>query len=225
MALGISPDSRNTTDSHNEKPRTVIDSAKKSIMTGVMAATAALSALVPAPVKAGESGATATSALAALVPAPTDMGGVGAPRDGRLAEMPKVKHVHHDNYFTVGVEGGAHGLMAQAGVFHEVAPHLSVGLVGGIGSTLDGMPTGAAEVMAAYHKSIRGKVFAVLEAGGGVDFLREEHGVHTSPIAKVTGLVGYHATPDVGIFAGPSLIVNSHGDPSGSVSVGTVVEF
>lgn len=136
----------------------------------------------------------AAAALSALVPTPAKAEETGAPHDGHLTEVPEVKHVHHDNHFTVGVEGGPHGLMAQAGVFHEVA-HNSRWSCVVAGSTLDGRPTGAAEIVAAYHKTVRGKLFAVLEAGGGVDFLREEHGVHTSPMGRLPDLLDTRQHP------------------------------
>lgn len=224
MALGKSPDNYSA-DGLYRRPQSAFNAPKKSLVAGILMGTSVLIAQIPTHAKAEAPGAIPTSALAAPVSSPAGVEGSSAPHDGHLNEITDVEHVHYDNHFTVGVEGGPHGLMAKTGVFHEVAPHLSVGLVAGAGSTLNGMPTGLAEIMAAYHKTIRGKVFAVVEAGGGVDFYRGEHGVHTSPLGKVTGLVGYQASPDVGVFAGPSLAVNSHGDPSGSVSVGTVVEF
>ncbi len=128
------------------------------------------------------------------------------------------------NHAVLGVESTKHNSMLHGGYFREIGHHLSLGLAAGVGADYHGSPVGSAEAVLAYHKTVRGDVFGVLEAGVGAEVLKGGHGVHTAPVAKLTGLLGYQATPSVGVYAGPS-VIRVPGSMDVSLSVGTVLGF
>lgn len=128
------------------------------------------------------------------------------------------------NHAVLGVESTKHSSMFHGGYFREIGHHLSLGLAAGVGADYHGSPVGSAEAVLAYHKTVRGDIFGVLEAGVGAEVLKGGHGVHAAPVAKLTGLLGYQATPSVGVYVGPS-VVRVPGSTDVSLSVGTVLGF
>ncbi len=128
------------------------------------------------------------------------------------------------NHAVLGVESTKHNSMVHLGVFHELGHHFSLGVATGVGADYHGSPVGSMEAIAAYHQIIRGDVFGVLEAALGAEVLKGGHGVHTAPVAKLTGFLGYQATPSIGVYAGPS-VIRTPDTTDVSLSVGTVLGF
>lgn len=151
------------------------------------------------------------------------VGAIGAAAAISLAPNAAKAGEQH-NHAVLGVESTKHNSMVHLGVFHELGHHLSLGLATGVGADYHGSPVGSMEAIAAYHKTIRDGVFGVLEVGLGAEVLKGGHGVHAAPVAKLTGLLGYQATPSVGVYVGPS-VIQTPNTTDVSLSVGTVLGF
>lgn len=161
---------------------------------------------------------------------------VSQAENGQSGEAKSVHHAKesHHNHLIFGVEGAAHVSYIRAGVFHELGMggHLSLGIEGGLGLDYQSPPSSSPvprnlsaaaslDVLAAYHKTIKDKIFGVVEAGVGVELVKGSHGIHAAPVAKATGLVGYQLTDSLGVYIGPG-VIRSPSATDVSVSVGAV---